>query len=585
MPRFGIVGPSYTSQAVNAAAQMTMNWYPEQIEVGDEPFPAVMYPTEGTAQFLTQGSKNRGQQEIDGRGFFVADENLYEEFADGSVAFLGFVSNDGDLVSMTASDSQLLVESAQLLYVYNLDTATFTAIPSATINNVLKVDFCDGFFIALIGGTNTFRISGLFDATTWDALDFAQISVFPGHLRSMIVDHREIWLYGASFSTVYYNNGNADFPFVPNPSASVIEMGIAAKNSVAKLDNTIFWLGQDVRGQGIVWKASGYTPVRVTTHAIELAIQSYGDLSNAVAYTYQEQGHSFYVLYFPTPSKTWVYDIATNMWHERGYWREDIAEFEAHHSWNHIFCFGKHLVGDWSSGRILDLNSTYLTDMGNPIRRIRRAAHITNSQKRVFFSSLQVYLEAGLGATPPLAGQSLLPRYFYLADISGRVWRVGVNDFGLPETNPAPPGATATRIFLSDNGPNNTSWELGVNVFGNLTTTSIAYFGNYVNTITLATTSTTYEVGIQVTEFGLLQTFPGVPVYRAPEIELRWSNDGGHVWSNPYAVGVGKAGEYQARSIWRRLGQGRNRVFEISVSDPIPWRIVDCEIELESGSN
>ncbi len=106
-----------------------------------------------------------------------------------------------------------------------------------------------------------------------------------------------------------------------------------------------------------------------------------------------------------------------------------------------------------------------------------------------------------------------------------------------------------------------------------------------MNTITLATTSTTYEVGIQVTEFGLLQTFPGVPVYRAPEIELRWSNDGGHVWSNPYAVGVGKAGEYQARSIWRRLGQGRNRVFEISVSDPIPWRIVDCEIELESGSN
>ena len=166
--------------------------------------------------------------------------------------------------------------------------------------NVAKVDYCGGFFIALIGGTNTFRISGALDATTWDPLDFAQITVFPGNLLSMKVDHNEIWLWSGLAATVYYLSGNPNFPFDLNPSAQVIEGGIAAINSVVQLDNTIFWVGKDTRGRGVIWRASGYTPTRVSNHAVEYAISQYGDISDAVAYSYQDQGHAFYVLFFPT---------------------------------------------------------------------------------------------------------------------------------------------------------------------------------------------------------------------------------------------------------------------------------------------
>lgn len=53
MPRFGLVGPSYTDQAVNADAQMTMNLYPEVIESGAGNAPIILLPTPGLQSFAT----------------------------------------------------------------------------------------------------------------------------------------------------------------------------------------------------------------------------------------------------------------------------------------------------------------------------------------------------------------------------------------------------------------------------------------------------------------------------------------------------------------------------------------------------
>jgi hypothetical protein len=95
------------------------------------------------------------------------------------------------------------------------------------------------------------------------------------------------------------------------------ELGCAAPYSVAKMDNGLFWLGRDRRGEGIVYRANGYSGVRISTHAVEWQIQQYADMSDAIAYTYQQDGHSFYVLVFPSANTTWVYDAATQAWHER----------------------------------------------------------------------------------------------------------------------------------------------------------------------------------------------------------------------------------------------------------------------------
>lgn len=68
-----------------------------------------------------------------------------------------------------------------------------------------------------------------------------------------------------------------------------------------------------------------------------------------------------------------------------------------------------------------------------------------------------------------------------------------------------------------------------------------------------------------------------------PLLMLRYSDDGGHTWSDVITVGAGRMGEYKARAIFRRLGRSRDRVFEVSVSDPIAWFLVDAYLAFEKG--
>lgn len=487
MSRFGFVGPIYQSQSPNVSAQLLMNWYMEAVEA-EENEPLVLYPTPGLTQYTSAGDKTRGSVEINDRAFMVGSDDLVEiPSTAGASTNRGTVDDDGNPVSMVAYGNQVLIESASKAYVLDLTTNILTAVADLVGVTVACVDFCDGFFIALIQDTNTFRISALFDATSWDPLDEAVISVFSGNLIGMKVDHREIWVWGKLAATVYGNSGNADFPFDVLPSASVIEGGLAAKDTTTKLDNTLFWLGRDTRGRGMVWKASGYTPTRVSDHALEFAISQYAEITNAVGYGYQDQGHSFYVLYFPTAvvlphkttSATWVLDVATGRWHQRGFWIQTLAEYEAHHSWNHVFAFNKHLVGDWQSGILYEMSIDFVDDDGVLIRRARRAPHISDEQKWAFHSRMQVYLESGLGPVPPL--------------------------------------------------------------------------------------------------------LDGAGNARGPIVNLRWSDDGGHTWSDDLAEEAGQSGEYKYRVMWRRLGRARDRVYEVNVSDPIPWRMVDAYLDVTGG--
>ncbi len=481
MSRIGLVGGSYTSQSRNADDQLCMNWYPEKMEDPGGKVPSALYPTPGTAPWMAlSDTPVRGQIFTDARSFAVGGSIFAETTNGNKTDYAPVLPNDGLPVSMAAGPSQILIASAGAAYVFDLNALTLTPIPAATLTNVAFVGYADGFFIALIKNSHTIQSSAPLDATTWPPLSTGTVSVFVDNVLSILVDHREIWLFGITKSVVYYNSGAAPFPFDVVPGGT-IEQGIIAANSPVRLDNSVFWLGGDERGSGVAWRAQGYTPTRVSNHAVEFAWQGYARIDDVVGYSYQDQGHSFWVLYFPTANKTWVYDVATGMWHERGYWNLASGTFTAHKSWNHIFAFGKHLVGDPTSNIIsqMSINIFVDGDSQNPIRRVRRAPHVSTEQEWIFHHQFQVDLETGLGPQPPLT------------DGAGNA--------------------------------------------------------------------------------------------RDPQINLRWSDDGGHVWSDLYSVGAGQAGNFITRAIWRRLGRSRDRVYEISVRDPIPWRIIDAYLTATPG--
>ena len=66
---------------------------------------------------------------------------------------------------------------------------------------------------------------------------------------------------------------------------------------------------------------------------------------------------------------------------------------------------------------------------------------------------------------------------------------------------------------------------------------------------------------------------------------LRWSNDGGSTWSKYYTVSIGQQGKYKNRAIWRRLGMARDRVFEVSITDPVNAVIIGANLKASQGDN
>jgi hypothetical protein len=64
---------------------------------------------------------------------------------------------------------------------------------------------------------------------------------------------------------------------------------------------------------------------------------------------------------------------------------------------------------------------------------------------------------------------------------------------------------------------------------------------------------------------------------------LRWSDDGGHTWSNEQWAPMGRIGQFGRRVFWRRLGMTmklRDRVYEVSGTDPVKIAIVGAELLL-----
>jgi hypothetical protein len=409
-------------------------------------------------------------------GYVVSGTELYQVTSAWVATKIGDVSGTGP-VSMSDNGTQLFIACNGPSYIYNSSTLAFAQITDSDFPGAVTVGYLDGYFVFNEPNSQRIWVTSLFDGASIDPLDFASAEGSPDGLVSLIIDHREAWLFGTNSVEVWYDAGLADFPLTRIQGA-FNEIGCAAAYSVSKLDNGLFWLGSDARGKGIVYRANGYTGQRVSTHAVEWHIQQYADISDALAYTYQQDGHAFYVLVFPSANTTWVYDVATGAWHERA--GLDNGVFTRHRGNCQMAFSGQIAIGDFENGNVYAFDLEVFADNSAPqkwLRSWRALPTGENNLKRSVQHSLQLDCESGNG----------------LNDGQG-----------------------------SD-----------------------------------------------------------------PQVMLRWSDDGGHTWSNEHWKSTGAIGVYGKRVFWRRLGMTtkiRDRVYEVSGTDPVKIAIVGAELAI-SGTN
>lgn len=400
MDPLNFVGPAYTARSKNFDASRCINLYAEASGSGQSKAIAMLVGAPGTKLFTTlAGSSVRGMVRFSkAQAVVVVGGNVYSMDTSGVGTLIGTIVGGTFPVSMATNGIVVFIAAGPNGYAVDPVGGTVTEIIDPSFSGADRVDYIDGYFVFNKPNTQEFQITGLF-STALDPLDFASAEGAPDLLISLIVDHREIWLFGETSTEVFFNSGNADFPF-ERIQGAFIQQGIAAKNSPARFGNTIGWLTRNDEGQGMVVKAQGFQPIRISTHAVEFAIASYTNIDDAIGFGYQQEGHDFYVLIFPSANTTWVYDAATELWHERA-WRNPLDASLNRIRAECVLAFGnKILIGDWQTGEIFQWDLNTYSDNGNPLVALRQTPHKASADNtNIFFHKLWIDMQTGVGLT------------------------------------------------------------------------------------------------------------------------------------------------------------------------------------------
>lgn len=400
MAEVPIAFESYQSRSAPFSAQRLVNLYwesPPQIPKS----PGILFKRPAKTTFATVGSGNiRGIHTMKGVPFIVSGEEIYTLNSDATSTLLGTVPGT-DFVDMDDNGEEVAIAAEGNGYIATL--LTVTQITDVSFRQVSSVVYQDSFFIWTEAGTGRFFKSAALDGFTYDALEFATAEFAPDNLVKAFSDHDDLFLLGKDTIEPWDNAGTADFPFIAIGGA-VMEVGLLARDTVEKLDNSIVWLGSSERGGRIVWRANGYTPQRISTHALESKWDEVTDPEDAYSISFEIEGHAFYVLTFPSTG-TYVYDAATNLWCE---W---IVEGQS--DWSAIGfsnAFGKRLVGDPRSNIIHSLAVDVFSDDGADIRWEATSPPLfTENNELARHHFVRIDMEAGVGLT---SGQGSDPQIF-----------------------------------------------------------------------------------------------------------------------------------------------------------------------------
>lgn len=479
MSDFGFVGDAYTATSIYQNDQELINWYcevDERKEPGERGRVA-LYPTPGSVLKKTSATtlEVRGlYTPAGGTNFYaVVGGNVYIYDTSFTETLVGALVSTSGPVSITDNGVSVYFVDGNNRYSCTLAGTGFTnvGVGDGAFTGGVRTDIYDNYIIYNRPSSQQFGCTNTL-STTSGALNFASKDGSSDNLVTFMVTSRELFLLGERTGEAWVDVGSFPFPFQRIPGTSM-QHGCVAPFSVARLGESFAFLSRDDRGQCVVVQMIGYQPKRISTFAIENAFSNYVTVSDAIAYSYQQAGHEFYVLTFPNADATWAYDLATQMWHRRS-WRDSNGVLHRHRSNCSTFFNGKTLVGDFQNGNIYELSRSVFTDNGDMIPCIRRAPHLVKDYDRVFYQSLQLYFQPGVGIQ---SGQG------------------------------------------SD-----------------------------------------------------------------PQAILEWSDDGGSTFGNQHFASIGKVGKYKNRTIWRQLGTARDRIFQVTVTDPVNRVLISAELKAQPGA-
>lgn len=378
LPFAGKLGASYSPQS---SKEDMINMFSE-IDAGRTQVIRRQRPGLTLVEADAAGTTPRGIEKLQGDYYLVVGSTFYKWVVSTStLTTLGAINTASGPVTMATNNAgQIALCDGVDLWYYN----------GSSLTQVTESGFSPAG-IASLGGygimqdsttKGRFYTTALNDFSTISALDFANAESRPDDVVRIFVDRGEAWMFGEETTEVFRLSGTS-FPLT-KITGSEIERGCAAKHSVASDDNTIFWLGDD----GVVYRADGYSPARISTHAVEREISALTDMSTGEAFFIQVDGNKFYTLRFPG-YLTLQYNVATQLWNK--------CETYLCDDWQIVGSAGRSSKYVLTTAGICELDTSVNLDVSTIMRRVCVSPPVYNLGNR--FTVFSYFLDCEVGRT------------------------------------------------------------------------------------------------------------------------------------------------------------------------------------------
>lgn len=336
----------------------------------------------------------RGGDVMLGILYVVSGNTLYRVTSVGTATSIGLVAGTGPVI--VKNNGYQLVIATDNAWVDYID-GYFLWGRNGTVGNGYLYNNSSGTYGQIadpnlfLSGDGKFQWSAINDGSSYDALDFAVAESRPGPLIRGIVDGADIFMMKGDVIEPWLNSGSADVFDRQNQTAYA--KGILGVHLVSRLDNTVMWIGRDPEAGGImIYRLNGSTPLRISTHAVESDLNAIDDWSATQVISYVINGHSFFHVIMPD-RPSWVYDCATQLWHEEGTF--GLGRWQGN---SHSYAYSKHVIGSCNSGDLFTLDEAYFYDgASTTIERELVSSPLGGDESYKTLALFQVDMQKGVG--------------------------------------------------------------------------------------------------------------------------------------------------------------------------------------------
>jgi len=364
--RIPVIGGPQQRDGTSAKDQRFVNFFPEllltktKVPLFGEPRQYYLRKRPGLLKTINPNfNAGRGVAYFNGSIYAAAGTQLYRDgapvqalAAGGTVGFSLYQGTYSALIVVDGISGWVIKTDGSITKI------TSAGFPTPHVPHPIALD---GYVFLAKAGTADIYNSNVTDPLTWSAANFITAEMYPETIVNLAKNQNYLYAVGTQsieyFSDAAIINGS---PLARN-AAAVQQYGCPAPESVVQTDTQVVLVGENNNGGRAVYSIEAFKSTDISIPSVAQSLDALGaNITNAFGLVVRSMGHKWYILNLPT--RTWVYDFDSGMWHEWSY-IADGTPFSSNYSWDHPS--GQPLLINSTDGAVMFLSETTYTDYYN----------------------------------------------------------------------------------------------------------------------------------------------------------------------------------------------------------------------------